>query len=106
MKKGCKNIAVAAVARKLTVAIWHLLRGHFTPLLELNEHLETKLTKLATTLWENKTNRAGLHQQEIIRGTSLYTNTGNHMKRTLSNYVCGLIAALKPLLGEQSQKQN
>lgn len=50
IKKDCRNIAVAAVARKLTVAIWHLLRGHFTPALEMSEHLRTKLMKIATTL--------------------------------------------------------
>lgn len=49
MKKN-RNMAVAAVARKLTVAIWHLLMGHFTPLLELNDHLQTKLLRLATVL--------------------------------------------------------
>ena len=49
LKKN-RNMAAAAVARKLTVAIWHLLRGHFTPLLELNDHLQTKLLRLATLL--------------------------------------------------------
>lgn len=48
--KKTHNQAVAAVARKLTVAIWHLLQGHFTPLLEAGEHLTTKLLKLATLL--------------------------------------------------------
>ena len=59
MKKGCKNIAVAAVARKLTVAIWHLLRGHFTPVLEMSEHLRTKLMKIATTLGIEKIKAMG-----------------------------------------------
>lgn len=45
-----RNLAAAAVARKLTVAIWHLLMGHFTVLTELTEHLKTKLLKLATHL--------------------------------------------------------
>ena len=45
-----RNLAAAAVARKLTVAIWHLLMGHFTPLTEITKHLQTKLLKLATTL--------------------------------------------------------
>ena len=44
------NEAVAAVARKLAVAVWHLLQGHFTPLLEAGEHLTAKLYKLATVL--------------------------------------------------------
>ncbi len=45
-----RNQAVAAVARKLTVAIWHLLMGHCTALLEASEHLHEKLAKLATVL--------------------------------------------------------
>jgi len=45
-----RNLAAAAVARKLTVAIWHLLMGHYTPLEELGEHLQVKLLKLATLL--------------------------------------------------------
>ena len=58
MKKD-RNIAVAAVARKLTVAIWHLLKGHFTPLLELNKHLEAKLLKIATVLGTKNLKGAG-----------------------------------------------
>ena len=49
MKKN-RNVAVSAVARKLTVAIWHLLKGHFTKLTELSKHLKTKLLKIATLL--------------------------------------------------------
>lgn len=49
MKKE-KNQAVAAVARKLVVSIWHLLMGHFSPLLETDQHLTQKLLKLATVL--------------------------------------------------------
>lgn len=44
------NQAVAAVARKLVVSIWHLLMGHFSPLIETDQHLMQKLLKLATVL--------------------------------------------------------
>jgi transposase len=54
IKKDSRNIAAAAVARKLTVAIWHLLRGHFTPVLEMSQHIKTKLMKIATTLGKAK----------------------------------------------------
>ena len=60
LKKN-RNTAVAAVARKLTVAIWHLLMGHFTPLLELNKHLETKLLKIATMLGKESLKEAGFN---------------------------------------------
>lgn len=45
-----RNLAVAAVARKLAVAIWQLLKGHFTPMLEASEHLVVKLAKIATVI--------------------------------------------------------
>lgn len=49
MRKGV-NIAVCALARKLVVAIWYLLSGHFSPLKEANHKLRIKLTKLASDI--------------------------------------------------------
>jgi transposase len=45
-----RNKAAVAVARKLCVAIWHLLQGHPIGALEPFERLQTKLAKLATEL--------------------------------------------------------
>jgi transposase len=50
LRKSHKNVAVAAVARKLTVSIWYGLRGLFTPLTEVNRTLEGKIGKIATEL--------------------------------------------------------
>ena len=67
MKKN-RNMAVAAVARKLTVAIWHLLKGHFNPLLELSKHLTTKLLHLATLLGKENLKGAGFeNRNEFIQ---------------------------------------
>ena len=49
-RKGVMNLVVAAIARKLTVAIWHLLQGNWTPLEEVDAQLKVKLGKLITTL--------------------------------------------------------
>ena len=38
------------MARKLTVAIWHVLQGHWNKMLEETTTLLTKLSKLATDL--------------------------------------------------------
>lgn len=54
MKKDSRNVAAAAVGRKLVTAVWHLLSGHFTPLLELDAHLETKLNKIASLLGKDR----------------------------------------------------
>jgi transposase len=50
LRKSNKKIAVAAIARKLTVSIWYLLRGLFTPLQHIDTSLEVKLVKLATAI--------------------------------------------------------
>lgn len=52
LRKSHKNVAVAAVARKLTVSIWYCLRGLFTPLTEVDTTLLAKLGKIATALGE------------------------------------------------------
>jgi transposase len=50
LRKGHRNIAVTAVARKLTVSIWYLLKGLFRPLASVDDSLKVKLTKLATAI--------------------------------------------------------
>ena len=49
LRRG-QNKAAVAVARKLTVAIWHVMQGHWNKTLEETTTLLTKLTKLATEL--------------------------------------------------------
>lgn len=49
LRRGTNKAAVA-VARKLTVAVWHVLRGQWNKALEENTTLLTKLAKLATEL--------------------------------------------------------
>jgi len=50
LRKSHKNVAVAAIARKLTVSIWYLLRGLFTPATTIDETLRLKLGKIATAI--------------------------------------------------------
>jgi transposase len=47
-RKGSRNLAVAAVARKLTVAIWYLMQGRWTPLEEIDEALHHKINTMIT----------------------------------------------------------
>jgi transposase len=49
MRRGMNKAAVA-VARKLTVAVWHVLQGHWNKAVDENSTLLTKLLKLATEL--------------------------------------------------------
>lgn len=50
LRKGNRNVAVAAVARKITVSVWYLLKGCFTPLTEVNDTIKEKISKLATAV--------------------------------------------------------
>lgn len=50
LRKSSKNVAVTAVARKLTVSIWYLMRGLFAPLQKIDTSLQIKLKKLATAI--------------------------------------------------------
>jgi transposase len=44
--KGSVNLAVAAIARKLTVAAWYLMMGRWTALEEMDERLVIKVGKM------------------------------------------------------------
>lgn len=49
-RKGQRNIAVVAIARKLLVQVWHLLWGNPPEAVETDKSLAVKLGKLATML--------------------------------------------------------
>lgn len=49
-RKGQRNIAVIAIARKLLVQVWHLLNGNPPSHLEADASHDLKLKKLAITL--------------------------------------------------------
>jgi transposase len=59
LRKSNKNLAVAAVARKLTVSIWYLMRGLFAPLTAIDATLAVKLDKLAIAIGLNTIRRLG-----------------------------------------------
>lgn len=50
LRRSHKNVAIAAVARKLTVSIWYCLRGLFAPLAQVDATLERKIGQIATVL--------------------------------------------------------
>jgi transposase len=59
-RKGHRHIAVAAVARKLTVQVWHLLSGNPPAALEPDKSLAIKLHKLAVALGQSLRLQLGL----------------------------------------------
>ncbi len=59
-RKGNRNVAVAAVARKLVVQVWHLLQGNPPTALEPDKSFRLKLHKLAVVLGTAARQKAGL----------------------------------------------
>jgi len=59
-RKGNRNTAVAAVARKLLVQVWHLLSGNPPTLLEEGKSLTLKLHKLVVALGKSLRAQIGL----------------------------------------------
>lgn len=47
-RKGVLNLAVCAVARKLTVAAWYLMMGRWSPLEHIDQKLKIKAAKIMT----------------------------------------------------------
>jgi len=52
-------VAIAAIARKLTVSIWYMLRGLFAPLKQIDASLRVKLAKIATAIGVEKIRHLG-----------------------------------------------
>jgi len=66
-RKGSRNLAVAAVARKLAVAIWYLLKGQWETLENIDRSLSLKIGKIISkvgsqTLQNMQTDRKTLRQ--------------------------------------------
>ena len=59
-RKGNRNVAVAAVARKLATQVWHLLKGNRPEWLEASKSRETKLKRLTVTLGKKLRGEIGL----------------------------------------------
>ena len=69
--KGSLNLAVAAVARKLTVALWYLMQGRWTSLAELDARLLRKLSYMISAVGQPTLKTLGknrkLYREEICQ---------------------------------------
>jgi len=59
-RKGNRNVAVAAVARKLLVQVWHMLQGNPANALDTDKSFRLKLQKLAVILGATVRRKTGL----------------------------------------------
>ncbi|HZD08705.1 MAG TPA: transposase, partial [Candidatus Limnocylindrales bacterium] len=65
-RKGSRNLAVAAIARKLTVAIWYLWMGRFTPLQELDCRLKRKASKIISAVGKSALQKIGKSRKRLL----------------------------------------
>ena len=61
--KGSLNLAVAAVARKLTVAIWYLMSGRWTALEQLEASLLRKVSSILSSVSQSGLQALGRTRQ-------------------------------------------
>jgi Transposase and inactivated derivatives len=64
-RKSSLKLAVAAVARKLTVAIWYLLKGRWTTLEEIEPRLAHKVGKIISHLGKENIQAMGKTRQDL-----------------------------------------
>jgi transposase len=62
--KAHRNIAVAAIARRLTVAIWYLMMGRWTPLDEIDQRLQIKVSKMLGELTPHHLENSGKNRKQ------------------------------------------
>ena len=75
-RKGEIKLVVAAVARKLTVAIWYLLMGRWTPVEEIDARLAIKVSRMITAVGSEKLNNLGKDRVKYREETYQLLKTG------------------------------
>jgi transposase len=68
-RKGSVNLVVAAIARKLTVAIWYLMMGRWTPLQEVDERLALKVGKVISEVGLQRLKQLEMTRKELRQRT-------------------------------------
>jgi transposase len=71
MRRG-RNKAAVAVARKLCVAVWHVMQGHLIGAIERMDTLHTKLHKLATDLGVTAIKQLGYKTKQAFVQKKIY----------------------------------
>ena len=87
-RKGSRNVAVAAVARKLVVQVWHMLHGNPPTALEKDQSFTVKLRKLAVSIGKALRIELGL-------GETLHTCIEN-LRNRVSECTASTTDAIQP----------
>jgi transposase len=75
-RKGSLNLAVAALARKLTVAVWYLMMGRWTPLEEIDGRLHIKIGKIISQVGAASLKKLGKTRKDLREQIEATLKTG------------------------------
>jgi transposase len=75
-RKGQPKLVAAAVARKLTMAIWYLLMGRWTPFEELDKPLGIKLGKIISGVGSQRIKQLGTDRKSLRQSALQLLKTG------------------------------
>ena len=64
-RRGSLKLAVAAIGRKLTIAIWYLMMGRWTPLEEIDCRLASKISKIITQVGAGTLKKLGRTRKQL-----------------------------------------
>jgi transposase len=64
-RKGKPTLAVAAVARKLVVAVWYLMMGRWTTAEEIDQQLSLKIGKIISAVGRDGLKRSGQTRKQL-----------------------------------------
>ena len=67
VRKGSFKLAVAAVARRLAVAIWYLLKGQWTTLEEVDARLKNKLGTIVAAVGKERFTKVGKTRETLLK---------------------------------------
>jgi transposase len=68
-RKGAKNLAVTAIARKLAVAVWYLMMGRWTQLEEIDARLSQKIGKIISQVGTARLKKLGKTRKTLREET-------------------------------------
>jgi transposase len=75
-RKGSINLSVAAIARKLTVAVWYLMMGRWTPLEEIDDRLAIKVSKIISHVGPTGLQKLGKSRKDLREQAHTSLKTG------------------------------
>jgi hypothetical protein len=77
-RTGQRNLVVAAVARKLAVAIWYLMMGRWSQLAEIDKPLAIKVSKIISELGAEALKKLGKKRRPFTQEIYQRLKNGRH----------------------------